>query len=36
MPAIVKTQNYINPYDGVSTWKVEWDSNGGSVTLGTA
>lgn len=36
MPAIVKTQNYSNPYDGVSTWRLEWDSNGGSVSLGTA
>lgn len=36
MPAIVKTKNYENPYDGVSTWQLEWDSNGGSVTFGTA
>jgi hypothetical protein len=36
MPAIVKSKTYANPYDNVSTWKLEWDSNGGSVTFGTA
>jgi hypothetical protein len=36
MPAIVKSKTYTNPYDNVSTWKLEWDSNGGSVTFGTA
>jgi predicted secreted protein len=36
MPAIVKSKTYGNPYENVSTWKLEWDSNGGSVTFGTA
>lgn len=32
MPAIVKTKTFSSPYDGAVTWKLEWDSNGGSVT----
>jgi predicted secreted protein len=36
MPAIVQNKNYENPYDGVSTWTLEFSSNGGSVTFGTA
>ena len=32
LPAIVKTKTYSSPYDGAVTWKLEWDSNGGSVT----
>lgn len=36
MPAIVKTKNYSNPYDNVAQWTLEWDSNGGAVTFGTA
>lgn len=34
MPAIVKTKNYEAPYDGAVQWTLEWDSNGGSVTIG--
>jgi hypothetical protein len=36
MPAIVQNKNYENPYDGVSQWTLEFSSNGGSVTFGTA
>lgn len=32
MPAIVKAKNQEFPYDGVSQWTLEWDSNGGSVS----
>lgn len=34
MPAIVKTKSQSIPYDGASTWKLEWDSNGGTPTPG--
>lgn len=35
MPAIVKGKNQEFPYDGVSAWTLDWDSNGGSVTPST-
>ena len=36
MPAIVKDKNMASPYDGAVTWDLSWDSQGGTVTLGTA
>jgi len=33
MPAIVKAKNFASPYDGAVTWELDWDSNGGSVSI---
>lgn len=35
MPAVVKTKNFSSPYDQVSTWRLEFDANGGSVVNAT-
>lgn len=35
MPALVKDKNSSSPYDGAVTWDLGWESQGGTVSLGT-